>query len=141
MLDCINELNTIIKGEKWYDFYIASFDGESIVLKGTLDMAYGHNLEIYLKHVSYVDAPTEWKTDTEEAVVVQLFSQNDLEEKFRERYFDNASGIVFGFKAECFSSKQWFHFVAESLSFLHKGKWESWEWYDGPNPPPIAGAV
>jgi hypothetical protein len=137
--DSIVELNALIKSELWYDFYVASFDGRSMVLKGSLDTSYGHNLEIYLKQVSYVDAPIEWKIDTDEPIVAQIFSREDLEEYQRERYLDTTDGIVLGFKAECFDSKQWFYFVVQSFSFLHKGKWDSWKWYDGPNPPPIAG--
>ncbi|QDQ27029.1 hypothetical protein FNU76_12025 [Chitinimonas arctica] len=139
MLEKINELNSIIKEELWYDFYIDSYKNESIVLKGTLDASYGHNLEIRLEQVSYIDAPLQWKTDTTDDIVVSIFSKEDFGEEARKRYFDNASGLIFGFKAECFDSKQWFYFIAQSFSFLHKGKWDSWSWYDKPTPPPIAG--
>jgi hypothetical protein len=140
MIDDMTTLSNIIKGEKWYDFYFAIYDGNSVLIKGTLDITYGHNLEIRLKGVHYIDAPTEWKTDTSAVEVVRLFKNEDFDEGTRKRYFDQGGQWALGFNAECFDSAQWFYFVIDSFTFTHKGKWDEWNWYDSPNPPPIAGA-
>jgi hypothetical protein len=36
MMSDVDALAKIIKGEKWYDFYLASYDGRSAVIRGTL---------------------------------------------------------------------------------------------------------
>lgn len=139
MLDDVDALARIIKGEKWYDFYLASYDGRSAIIKGTLDISYGHNLEIRLDDVRYIDAPVAWKTDTTAEEVIRAFKREDLEDHLRKRFFDQDGQWVLGFRAECFDSAQWFYFAAASFTFTHRGIWDEWKWYDSPNPPPLAG--
>lgn len=126
----VEALNRLIKDEKWYDFYLARYDGHSALIKGTLDLSYGHNLEIHLEDVRYIDAPTAWKTDTTVAEVVKLFKSTDLDPRLRQRFLDQGGQWVLGFNAECFDSAHWFYFTIESFTFIHKGKWDEWQWSD-----------
>lgn len=137
--DIADQLDGLIRAEKWYDFYVASLTGTTLHVRGTLDATFGYNLDIHFDGVRYLDAPMQWKTDTEVDRVMKVFGKDDLDPALRRRFFDQGGEYAIGFLAECFDSQQWFFVVADDIAFTHGGKWDSWQWYEGEKPPPLAG--
>jgi hypothetical protein len=123
----IDQLNTVIKSQLWCDFFIVDFNERNLIVRGTQDATYGFNLEIEFQSVLYVDAPTQWKTNTKSDVVFKSIDSSDIDEKTQQRYFDNGSGVIFAFQAELFSGLQWVHVVASTVRFVFNGT-ATWPW-------------
>jgi hypothetical protein len=109
-------LNAAIRAHPWMDFYLVSLDEIRAVVRGTLDMSYGYQLEIEFMGVGYIDCPTSWKTETGS----EVFSRVDpatLPDSARERFFDNNGGEVFRFIVEGVHGPWFAHIVAQEMRF------------------------
>lgn len=109
-------LNAAIMAHPWMDFYLVGFDETRAVIRGTLDMSYGYQLQIEFTGVGYIDCPTSWKTDTRS----EVFSRPDpatLPEEARNRFFDNGGGEVFRFAVNGFCGPWFAYIVAQEMRF------------------------
>ncbi|SOD21488.1 hypothetical protein SAMN05518800_0051 [Variovorax sp. YR752] len=111
-------LNAAIMAHPWMDFYLVSLDETCAVVRGTLDMSCGYQLQIEFTDVGYIDCPTSWKTDTGSEVFSKL-PPEALPEDTRKRYFDNNGGDVFRFAVEGFHGPWFAHVVAREMRFLN----------------------
>lgn len=111
-------LNAAIMGHPWMDFYLVSLDETRAVVRGTLDMSYGYQLQIEFIGVGYIDCPTSWKTDTSSEVFSKL-PPEALPKEARERFFDNNGGEAFRFAVEGFHGPWFAHIVAKEMRFLN----------------------
>ncbi|MFV0678189.1 hypothetical protein [Variovorax sp. tm] len=110
-------LNAAIMEHPWMDFYLVSLDETCAIVRGTLDMSYGYQLQIEFTDVGYIDCPTNWKTDTSSEVFSRL-PPEALPDDARKRYFDNNGGDVFRFAVEGFHGPWFAHIVAKEMRFL-----------------------
>lgn len=109
-------LNEAIRAHPWMDFYLVSLDETHAVVRGTLDMSYGYQIQVEFTEVGYIDCPTSWKTDT----ASEVFSRpprEALPEDARQRFFDNNGGEVFRFAVEGFHGPWFAHIVAREMRF------------------------
>lgn len=60
----IREINTFLQRELWFDFEIMEYKNSRLMLFGSVDATYRHDIEIYFHDVFFVSAPMEWQTDT-----------------------------------------------------------------------------
>ncbi|MFC4761823.1 hypothetical protein [Dyella koreensis] len=114
-------LNSAIMEHPWMDFYLVSLDEARAVLRGTLDMSYGYQMQIEFMGVGYVDCPISWKSDTGSEVFSKLLP-GALPDDTRKRFFDNNGGSVFRFTIEGFHGPWSAYFVAEEMRFRRSEK-------------------
>ncbi|MET3496468.1 hypothetical protein [Variovorax boronicumulans] len=120
-------LNAAIMEHPWMDFYLVSYDEVSVIVRGTLDITQGYQLQIEFTDVGYIDCPIAWKTDTES----EVFSKPDpstLPEETRQRFFDNNAGEVYRFVVSGFSGPWFAHIVASTMRFYSAKSGEYLKW-------------
>lgn len=68
----VNDVNSRIQKEPWFDFEIIRYDRSELVIGGGKSLSYPHELEIHFKDVCFISAPIEWRTDTSKRVFIIL---------------------------------------------------------------------
>ncbi len=120
-------LNSAIMEHPWMDFYLVSYDEISVIVRGTLDVTCGYQLQIEFTNVGYIDCPISWNSDTES----EVFSKPDpttLPEETRQRFFDNNPGDVFRFVVSGFNRPWFAHIVASDMRFYGTEGGEYLKW-------------
>ena len=56
----LERINTILATNEIPDFWIQEFNGINLILRGSFDFFYYHNLEVEFKEVSYISLPVEF---------------------------------------------------------------------------------
>jgi len=74
--DTIKKINEFTKQFIYYEFSIYHYSKEKLIVVGSPDISYYHNLEIHLNDLFYVQAKCTWIADTNKPVVQSL---NDAE--------------------------------------------------------------
>jgi len=109
-------LNAAIMEHPWMDFYLVSLDETRALVRGTLDISYGYQLQIEFIGVGYIDCPASWKTNTGKRVFSKP-SPETLPDEMRQRLFDNNGGDVFRFAVDGFHGPWFAHIVAREMRF------------------------
>ncbi len=109
-------LNETIMEYPWMDFYLVSLDETRALVRGTLDISYGYQLQIEFVGVGYIDCPASWKTDTGKEVFSRPLPEM-LPDELRRRLFDNNGGEVFRFAVDGFHGPWFAYIVAREMRF------------------------
>nr|WP_298097924.1 hypothetical protein [uncultured Shinella sp.] len=109
-------LNAAIMEYPWMDFYLVSLDETRALIRGTLDISRGYQLQIELIGVGYIDCPASWKTDTGREVFSKPLPET-LPDELRQRLFDNSAGDVFRFAVDGFHGPWFAYIVAMDMRF------------------------
>lgn len=109
-------LNAAIMEHPWMDFYLVSLDETYAVVRGTLDMSYGYQLQIEFIDVGFIDCPMSWKSDTSAEVFSRCLPET-LPDDRRKRFFDNNGGDAFRFTIKGFDSTWFAYIVAKGMRF------------------------
>lgn len=76
--DIVKEIDSLIRKEMWYDFHVFSYDGEKLIIAGSIDLIYYHTLEVIFEDVFFVSGYfNTWHTDTSKAVF--MLPENKIE--------------------------------------------------------------
>ncbi|MBA0186382.1 hypothetical protein WBW39_19890 [Pectobacterium versatile] len=67
--DLVQKINMHEWRESWLDFSIFSYDRGRLVIAGSDDLSYYHNLEIIFIQPAFIDGVTEWSCDVSEEFV------------------------------------------------------------------------
>jgi hypothetical protein len=122
-------LDVAIRAYPWMDFHLVAYDEVSLIVRGTLDLSYGYQLQIEFGDVGYLDCPMTWRTATH----AQVFSKVDpatLRDDARERFFDGNGGEVFRFAVEGVHRPWFAHVVAARMRFFAAAHGEYLSWSD-----------
>ncbi len=66
----VSEIDQIIRKNEWFDFHVLQYDGHNMIIGGSIDLTYHHNLELIFEDVFYVSAYFNgWHTDTDKTVI------------------------------------------------------------------------
>jgi len=111
-MDRLTKINSVIRNKSIPDFQIYSYNPNNILLVGSHDLCYYHELEIEFKEVWYLSLPTEFCYPTFRFVTLE--ESNSI-----KRFVDiEAEAIIYGVEAETSSSIEplTFYIVAETIS-------------------------
>ncbi|POD91404.1 hypothetical protein BV924_21235 [Pectobacterium odoriferum] len=64
--ELIEEINAREWKRPWLDFSIFSYDRGKLIVAGSYDLSYYHNLEITFIQPEFIDGVTEWSCDVSE---------------------------------------------------------------------------
>ncbi|WP_196295012.1 hypothetical protein [Hymenobacter ruricola] len=87
----VEEIDTIIRQNAWFDFCVGSSNGNDLVITGSTDFCYYHELEITFHNVFFASVYFQnWKSDTrlpvfiipEQAEAYQMNFQLEIEQGF-----------------------------------------------------------
>jgi hypothetical protein len=81
----LESLNSFIKKKAWLDFELLSLRGGTVIIVGSTDFTYFHELEVKFDDVFFIHCNTSWKTDTS----YDVFVVPTLEEE-RKINFENS---------------------------------------------------
>ncbi len=80
MLQIINEIDTIIRSNDWFEFYILNYDGRTLKIGGGIDLVYSHSLEIVFTDIFGVHGFFEiWNSNTKKPVFILPEEDHNLE--------------------------------------------------------------
>lgn len=88
----VEEVDTLIRQHLWFDFRVFSYIGSDLIISGSTDFTYYHQLELCFHNVFFASVYfRNWRSDTTKPVFVipehfqscQLNSQFDIEQKYR----------------------------------------------------------
>lgn len=67
----VEELDNLIRQQLWFDFQVFSYIGSDLIISGSTDFAYYHQLELCFHNVFFASAYfRNWRSDTTKPVFV-----------------------------------------------------------------------
>lgn len=111
----VEKIDAAIRQNAWFDLDVAAYDGRNLVIRGSTDFSYYHELEIHFHGVFFASIYfRDWKSDTTQPVFTipeqpkayQLNYQLEIEQGYD----------LFIFKIE--NSKNEVIIAAESISYI-----------------------
>ena len=110
----VEEIDVVIRRNAWFDFQISTYDGSNLIISGSTDSLYYHELEVTFHNVFFVSGYFhDWKSDTTHPV----FRTPEQEEAYQMNFqFEIEEGYdLFIFKVE--GSKNDVIVASESISY------------------------
>lgn len=99
--DTAIKIDELIRKQGWFDFHVLSFDGNKLIVGGSIDLTYYHSLEIIFDDVFFVSGFFGgWHSDTDKAV----FQIPDKEKDLNIKYEIEQDYQLFTFKTEDFEN-------------------------------------
>ncbi|SIT29165.1 hypothetical protein SAMN05421788_108234 [Filimonas lacunae] len=75
----VEEIDTIIRKELWFDFEVWSYDRNKLIIAGGKDLMYSHQLEIIFENVFYYSGVfAEWKSNTQHPAFIIPSNEPEL---------------------------------------------------------------
>jgi hypothetical protein len=95
----VNQIDTLIRKNLWFDFSVLKYDGSNLVIAGGIDLHFqaSHSLEIVFEQVFYYSGFfLEWHSDTKNPVLIlpNNAKQLNLKHQIEQGY------IIFSFVTE-----------------------------------------
>ena len=79
----VEEIDNKIRGYEWLDFHVLSFDGSRLIVAGSTDLIYFHEIEIIFENVFFISGFLKgWHSDTKKEVFVLPENEKELNEKW-----------------------------------------------------------
>ncbi|MCF6404879.1 hypothetical protein L3C95_18410 [Chitinophaga filiformis] len=72
LTEIANQIDTIIRHERlWFDFTVFHYDGRKLIIAGSDDLTYYHQLEVIFEDVFFFSGYFDgWKSETQEPVFI-----------------------------------------------------------------------
>ena len=100
-IETSRQINEIIQKETCFDFHILSFDGHRLIIGGSIDLTYYHNLEVVFEDIFFVSSFfKKWQSNTKQTV----FKIPDNEIQLNEKYEIEQDYQLFMFQTEYFKN-------------------------------------
>jgi len=98
--EIVNQIDAVIRRKRlWFDFHVYSYDGRKLIIAGSEDLTYYHQLEVIFEGISFFSGYfDEWHSDTSKPVFI--LSSLDTESKLNLEYEILAGSHSFMFKTE-----------------------------------------
>lgn len=68
----INKINDFVKQFNFYEFSIYHYSKEKLIVVGSPEMSYYHNLEIHFNNIFYLETKCSWIVDTGKPILQSL---------------------------------------------------------------------
>lgn len=77
------EIDKEIRRHTWFDFHILSFDGNNLIVGGSLDLTYYHKLEIIFEDVFFVSGFFKvWHTNTTQTAFMLPANESEMNSNY-----------------------------------------------------------
>ncbi len=96
----VSDINSHLQQMPWQDFEVMEYQGDTMILMGSIDTSSSHDIEIRFDGVFFVSLPMEWKTDT--SIPPLSLLQGDDATVLNRRYQVEQGHHIFRFAAEDF---------------------------------------
>ncbi|MCI5057799.1 MAG: hypothetical protein MRY83_16915 [Flavobacteriales bacterium] len=103
MKNQIDEINTFLSNNNWMDFRVKSFANDSLILLGSTDFYYQHDIKIVFEGVSSLSLRTEWVSSPDKPVF-SLIEGSESFDLIRDFEIENINTII-GIKADDIAKK------------------------------------
>lgn len=110
----INEINTLIQKEQWYDFSVKQYLDNELVIEGGLSLSYP-DIEIVFHGIFFTSLPFDWKTDTKQSVLTLV--EGDEERSINQRYKVEYHHYIFKFSLEDYPIDFGCYIAAKGISY------------------------
>jgi hypothetical protein len=111
----IEEINSYLKREMWYDFEVLEYKEKCLAIIGSTDFSYSHDIEIKFEDVFLFHCNSEWKSDTSKNVIEIVNGDEartiNLKNKVEQGY------ILFKFVPEDMDEDCFFYIAAKELNY------------------------
>jgi hypothetical protein len=110
----IDEINTLIQKELWYDFSVKQYLDNQLVVEGGLSLSYP-DIEILFQGIFFTSFPFYWKTDAKQKVLTLVQGEEErlISEKFKVEYHH----FIFKFTPEDYPNEFGCLIVAKAISY------------------------
>ena len=98
--EIVNQIDALIRQKRlWFDFHVLSYDGRKLIIAGSEDLTYYHQLEVIFEDVFFFSGYfDEWHSDTSQPVFILPNLETEL--KLNLEYEIVAGNHLFIFKTE-----------------------------------------
>ncbi len=111
----IEEINSYLKKEMWYDFEILEYKKNCLTIIGSTDFTYSHSIEIKFEDVFLSHFNTEWKSDTTKNVIEVVSGDEariiNVKNRVEQGY------ILFKFIPEDMEKNCFFYIAAKNITY------------------------
>jgi hypothetical protein len=111
----IEEINSYLKKEMWYDFEILEYKENCLIIIGSTDFTYSHSIEIKFEDVFLSHFNTEWKSDTTKNVIEVVSGDEariiNVKNRVEQGY------ILFKFIPEDMEENCFFYIAAKNITY------------------------
>jgi hypothetical protein len=94
----VEEINAFLQLQPWCDFEVMEYQGDTLVIMGSLDTTAPHDVEVRFKGVYFLSLPMEWKTDTTAPPLAVLQGEDSF--RLNGRFQVEQGHYIFGFTPE-----------------------------------------
>jgi len=82
--EIVNQINAKFKDKLWLDFKIYKYESklefDNLIIAGSIDLLYGHSMEIIFEDVFLVICNATWKTSPSERDIIRLVEGDEARE-------------------------------------------------------------
>jgi hypothetical protein len=110
----INEINTLIQKELWYDFCVKQYLDNELVVEGGLSLNYP-DIEIDFQGIFFTSLPFDWKTDTKQRVLTLV--EGNEERLINQRFKVEYHHYIFKFSPEEYPIDFGCYIAAKGISY------------------------
>ena len=108
------KIDVFIRQNAWFDFDVANYDSRNLVVRGSTDFCYYHELEIHFHGVFFVSAYFRgWKSDTTKPVFIIPEQQEDYQLNYQLEIEQGYDLFIFNIE----DSENKIIIAAESISY------------------------
>ncbi len=88
--DIIDEIKEHDWKERWLDFSVFLYERNRLIVVGSDDLSYYHNLEIIIEAPSYINGVMDWSCDLDETFIkLSSYTEDHCEMSVLEFYSDS----------------------------------------------------
>jgi hypothetical protein len=110
----INEINTLIQKELWYDFSVKQYLDNELVVEGGLSLSYP-DIEIVFQGIFFTSLLFDWKTNTKQRVLTLV--EGDEERLINQRFQVDYHHYIFKFSPEDYPIDFGCYIAAKEISY------------------------
>ncbi len=96
----VDEINAYLQRQPWCDFEVMEYQGDTLIIMGSLDTSAPHDIEIRFKDISFLSLPKEWRTDTAAPPLALLQGEDAF--RWNVRFQVEQGHHIFAFTPEYF---------------------------------------
>lgn len=91
----IERINGTVMKSITYEFQITNINKEVLILLGSQDLFYGHNMEILFKEPHFIESKVNWRVLTDNHVCFKLLGDEDYEFNIRNNILVDYKTVKF----------------------------------------------
>lgn len=127
--EIVKKIDAVIKQNAWFDFSVAAYDGRNLVITGSTDFCYYHELEVHFHGVFFASVYfRDWKSDTTQPVFIIPEQQEACRLNYQleiEQGYDLFIFKIEDFKNEVIIAAESISYNADTVLYYYCGRFRS----------------